>query len=195
MSDKIMELLEKIGVGLLGAGVMFIIFTIINISDNAKKPEDYNTLSMSDFCGGMMVEGDIDENFGWYVEPDNVALGPARSSGWYYLIKCGENGYMAFYTNDEALSKRLDTQSATHEVIHFKGQVTEMDSVKSVKFYQKLRSMGYNNTQFHEVGLPMYINECVSNRNNIVPVVIGVLLMVLGGAVLFIYISRRKMGY
>ncbi len=191
MSDKLMELLEKLGVGLLGAGVMFIIFTIMNIGDNAKTPENYNTLAMSDYYDGIMVEGDIQENFGCYAEPG----APAGGSGWYYLIKCGDNGYMGFYTNDEALCSRLDKQSATHEAIHFKGKVTEMDSVESVKFYQKLRSMGYNNSEYYEAAIAMYINECVSGRNNILPIVIGVLLMVLGGAVLFIYISRRKMGY
>lgn len=90
MSDKLMELLEKLGVGLLGAGVMFIIFTIMNIGDNAKTPENYNTLAMSDYYDGIMVEGDIQENFGCYAEPG----APAGGSGWYYLIKCGDNGYI-----------------------------------------------------------------------------------------------------
>lgn len=190
-----MELLEKIGIGLLGAGIMFIVFSVINIVDNVKTPENYNTLTKSEYYDGMMVEGDIKENFGCYADPDSVSLDSTGRSGWYYLIKCGDAGYMAFYTNDVTLCNRLDTQAQTHDVIHFKGQVTEMNSIKSIKFAQQLRNMGYTNSQLPEVGLTMYISECVSGQNNVLLIVIGVLLMVLGGAVLFIYFSRKKMGY
>ena len=194
------------GLGFLIIGIVLTVMTLGDIIDNAKTPADYNQLQMEDFKEGMMVEGDLLDNYGWYenVTRENDS-GAKNVVGYYYLIDAGDEGLMGLYTPMKDLIKELDKQeeegndyyygySATKpRTVHFKGKVCKMDS-EDVKFFREyLSDQGLTSADIDEMGVELYIK--VTDVSNNTPVlIIGIVISVLGLLFCFLFVRNKMMG-
>lgn len=122
------------GIAFLVVGIILTVMSVGTIIDSSATPVNFNDLKTQDVKAGMIVEGDLEYNFGSYVEltmkKDNA---PETTSGYYYLISVGEESIMGLYSPVGALSRQLDNQSEAFwdlfngdsdvmpETVHFKG--------------------------------------------------------------------------
>ena len=72
------------GLGFLIIGIVLTVMTLGDIIDNAKTPADYNQLQMEDFKEGMIVEGDLLDNYGWYENVTRESDSGAKTVVGYY---------------------------------------------------------------------------------------------------------------
>ena len=202
------------GLGFLIIGIVLTVMTLGDIIDNAKTPADYNQLQMEDFKEGMMVEGDLLDNYGWYenVTRENDS-GAKNVVGYYYLIDAGDEGLMGLYTPMKDLIKakiraeikELDKQEeegndyyygysdTKPRTVHFKGKVCKMDS-EDVKFFREyLSDQGLTSADIDEMGVELYIK--VTDVSNNTPVlIIGIVISVLGLLFCFLFVRNKMMG-
>lgn len=100
------------GIAFLVIGVILTVMAAGTLIDSAATPADFNNLKAQDIKAGMIVEGDLEYNYGSYVKltmkKDNA---PETTSGYYYLIGAGEESVMGLYTPVGTLSRQLDDQA------------------------------------------------------------------------------------
>lgn len=194
------------GIGFLIIGIVLLVMSVGDIIDNAKTPADYSTLQMEDFKAGMMVEGDLELNYGSYVEMTRENdSGSKTVVGYYYLIDAGDDGFMALYTPMKDLISKLDRQAdrtldilygysdTLPDTVHFKGKVTKMDSEDIGLFHDELESWGYSASEIEDIGLELYIKVTDTTSHPII-LVFGIVITLLGLLFVFLFIRRKMMG-
>lgn len=194
------------GITLLVIGIVLTVMMGGSLIDNAKTPEDYSTMSMSDFKEGMMVEGDLLFNYGSYVEMTKEKDNGSKSTvGYYYLIDAGEEGFMGLYTNISDMIKKLESQAddtwsylngETDDLpstVHFKGKVLKMDQEDVGFMKDQMESLGYSGSEIDEVSLYYYINVTDTSSHPVF-LAVGIVLDVIGLLLIFIFIRRKMMG-
>lgn len=194
------------GITLLVIGIVLTVMMGGSLIDNAKTPEDYSTMSMSDFKEGMMVEGDLLFNYGSYVEMTKEKDNGSKSTvGYYYLIDAGEEGFMGLYTNISDMIKKLESQAddtwsylngETDDLpstVHFKGKVLKMDQEDVGFMKDQMESLGYSGSEIDNVSLYYYINVTDTSSHPVF-LAVGIALDVIGLLLIFIFIRRKMMG-
>ena len=194
------------GIAFLVIGIVLTVMTVGDIIDNAKPPANYNALEMNDFHEGMIVEGDLTDNYGWYEtitrEKDN---GTKTTVGYYYLIDAGAEGMMGLYTPMKDLISELNEQEEEGNnyfngysdekprTIHFKGKVCKMDA-EDIKLYREyLTDIGLDSSAIDEYCLELYIK--VTDISNNTPVlIIGIVIIFLGLLFGFLFVRNKMMG-
>lgn len=194
------------GILFLVVGIVLTVMTAGDLIDNAKTPKDYANLQMEDFKEGMMVEGDLLDNYGWY---ENITResdsGSSKVVGYYYLIDAGDEGLMGLYTPIDELIKELDKQEEegndywngyTDEEprkVHFKGKVCKMDS-EDIKIYREyLSDMGMTSADIDEYCLELYI-KVTDTSSHPVLLIVGIVVIVLGLLFGFLFVRNKMMG-
>lgn len=194
------------GIAFLVIGIVLTVMTAGDIIDNAKTPVDYNTFQMEDFKAGMMVEGDLLDNYGWYetvtLENDN---GTTTTVGYYYLIDAGEEGLMGLYTPRKDLIGELNAQEEEGNdyyngysdikprTVHFKGKVCKMDSEDTRLYRQYLTECGLTSEQMDESCIELYI-KVTDTSNNTLVLFIGIGIIVLGLVFSFLFVRNKMIG-
>lgn len=194
------------GLVLVILGVILTVFVSGDMIDNAKKAVDHSTLQMEDFKEGMMVEGDLMWNYGSYEtltkEKDN---GSSSIVGYYYLIDAGEEGIMGLYTPKKDLIKQLDAQYKAWQyaetqadldaidTVHFKGKVEKMDSEDKKIFRQYLKkTYGFTDEEVDNYGVELVIK--VKDGMPVFLLPIGIVVVIVGLLLMFMFIRRKMMG-
>lgn len=194
------------GLGMLIIGILLIVIMGGSLIDNAKTPANYSTLKMSDIKEGMMIEGDLECNYGSYVEMSREKDNGSKTTiGYYYLIDAGEDGYMGLYTNISDLITKLDTQAdatwsylsyetdTLPSTVHFKGKVKKMDSEDIGFMKDQMESLGYEGSEIDDMSLYLYINV-TDTTGHPVFFAAGIVLALLGLFFIFLFIRRKMMG-
>lgn len=194
------------GITFLVLGIVLTVMTAGDLIDNTKTPKNYADLQKEDYKVGMMVEGDLLDNYGWY---ENITResdsGTKKVVGYYYLIDAGDEGLMGLYTPIDDLIKELDKQEEEGSdywngytdkeprTVHFKGKVCKMDS-EDVKIYREyLSDMGMTSSDIDEYCLELYIKVTDTSTH---PILLGagILLSVLGLLFGFLFVRNKMMG-
>ena len=191
------------GLILLVMGIALIVITGGEMIDYNKKGADYSTLTTADIREGMMIEGELPYNYGWYekiVDDDKN-----QSIGYYYLIDAGSEYYMGLYTPVKDLISSLDTQydewyyastEAEYDAITpvtFKGKVTKMDSEDSKFIREYLVNSGFSEEEADAYVIDLYI-KCVDTQSHPLMLVIGIIASVAGLIFVLLFVRRKLMG-
>lgn len=195
------------GIAFLVIGVILTVMAAGTLIDSAAAPADFNSLNAQDVKAGMIVEGDLEYNFGSYVEltmkKDNA---PETTSGYYYLIGVGEESIMGLYAPVGTLSRQLDKQSSAFwdilngesdvmpEKVHFKGKIKNMDDEDVDLFKQSLeKDWGYTGEEIEQYGVLLYV-DAKEIKPQTVLLVIGIVVSLLGLLFGFLFIRQKMMG-
>lgn len=182
---------------LLALGIVLIVITGGEMADYSKKGIDYSTLQWNDFHEGMMVEGDLPQNYGAYEEI--VDEDDKKSIGQFYLIDAGNDCFMGLYTPMENLLSSLNDQYEQWESdseitpVHFKGKVTKMDSEDREFIREYLISNGFTAEEVDDYVVDLYI-KCVDTSYHPMMLIIGIVATAGGLVFLLMFVRRKMMG-
>lgn len=189
--------------------VFGIIFTYIGISDcyyNSKTPVDYATVKESDIQKGMIIEGDLYANYGAFQESYTTTNGVKTGNSKYsYMIPIGEKQYMGLENNTQSMEDELEKQAdmtynylqnnsaSEPNVIHFKGRVKKLDSESTGYLRDYMVDIGFSESEVTQYLLAYYI-ECEDYDGWLTELAIGVICLLIGGAILLIpvLIARKQ---
>lgn len=182
-------------------GIVMIVISAGEMSDYSKKGEDYSSLQLEDFKEGMMVEGDLQYNYGCY---EKIQKGKDKDGfGFYYLIDAGDDGLMGLYTAVDELVEQLDAQADAYKgsflgdnaipTVHFKGKVTKMDSEDLRLYRQWLIEGGIPEDFIDSQCLDLYI-KCIDTNSHPIILIIGIVCAVVGLVLLLLFIRRKMSG-
>ncbi len=194
------------GIAFLVIGVILTVMAAGTIIDSATTPADFNNLSAQDVKAGMIVEGDLEYNYGSYVElstkKDNA---PEKTAGYYYLIDVGDESLMGLYTPVGTLSRQLDDQSEAFwdimkgvsedmpETIHFKGKIKSMTDEDVDLFKDELERLGFTSEEIEQYSVFLYV-DAAEIKPQTVLLVIGIVVSLLGLLFGFLFVRQKMMG-
>ncbi len=194
------------GIAFLVIGVILTVMAAGTIIDSAATPVDFNNLKAQDVKAGMIVEGDLEYNYGSYVElttkKDNA---PEKTAGYYYLIDVGEESLMGLYTPVGTLSRQLDDQSEAFwdimngesedmpETIHFKGKIKSMTDEDVDLFKDELERLGFTSEEIEQYSVFLYV-DAAEIKPQTVLLVIGIVVSLLGLLFGFLFVRQKMMG-
>lgn len=194
------------GIAFLVIGIVLTVMTVGDMIDNAKTPADFYSLSEQDIKAGMMVECDLEYNYGSYVEVTKEKDSGAKSIvGYYYMIDAGQESYMALYTPIKDLIKQLDAQADTlwdywdgksdamPTPVHIKGKIEKMDKEDIGLFEDQLETFGFTSDEIDQYGLNYYIKVTDTSTHPIL-LVVGIVVTVLGLLFGFLFVRNKMMG-
>ncbi len=186
-----------------------LILGYMGVSDcyhNSKTPMDYDALKESDIQNGVIIEGDLHANMGAFQESYTTTNGVKSGKSKYsYVIPIGEKRYMGLENNTDAMYTSLEQQaqmtysyllgeSATEPVtVHFKGRVKKMSNETMGYFKSYMLDFGFEQSEVDSYLLNYYI-QCENYDSWQTELMIGVILLVIGGAMLILplLVIRRK---
>lgn len=191
-------------------GVIMTALSAGDVIDSFKKPVNYNFMTAEEVKEGVVVEGNLLYNFGSYEESYQRGRFGQKMGGsaYYYLIPViagEEDAYLGFYTGNQELIAALDRQTeetyamldsgtdVQPTAIHFKGKITKMDNDDKNYFHQGLSQFGLTPEEASEYGKELYI-KVIFYDNLWIPLVIGIVALLAGGAILIIMFIRKRQG-
>ncbi len=194
------------GIAFLVIGVILTVMAAGTLIDSAATPANFNSLKAQDVKAGMIVEGDLEYNYGSYVElstkKDNA---PEKTAGYYYLIDVGDESLMGLYTPVGTLSRQLDDQSEAFwdimngesedmpETIHFKGKIKEMTDEDVDLFKDELERLGFTSEEMEQYSVFLYV-DAAEIKPQTVLLVIGIVVSLLGLLFGFLFVRQKMMG-
>lgn len=172
-------------------GAIFLYEGINNTTNSKKTPVDFNTLKESDLKENMIVEGYIDNNYGYFEEEYRTTYGIKTGESIYnYLITIGNNKYMGLKNQTEEQRVALDQQmndtidslngiGVSPEKFYFKGQIKSMTNQEVGFMKEYLVYMGYTDAEADKLMCKYYV-QCVDFEGGMMQIAIGALLLVVG---------------
>lgn len=134
-----MNRLKRIGIIMVGVGIMLIVMASIDLFDNFKEPLAFEDLKVSQLEKGKIVEGEVLINLGCFQESYRTRYGiKSSSSDYYYVVfvegkaiglKCNGKTHKAL--EEQAKVYHLDYSSDDEPVLEsvpIKGKIKSMDS-------------------------------------------------------------------
>lgn len=184
------ELVEKIKYALCLLGVFLITAGIYSYVKYNEKPVKFETLKVSEIKNGMMVEGQVNLNFGIYEEKASSRYGITTSKKYYYIIPI-EDKYMGISV--DANSKRYPIFTAqtkkTYEHIKNNGAQPTPIRIKGTIQAMKTKEVGFLGEAITKIKLteedagkvivPYYI-VCDAFSDYLTKFIIGVICLILG---------------
>ncbi len=176
---------------LIIVGAVFSYEGISSVVNSKKTPVDFNSLKAADLQKNMIVEGDIECNFGYFEEEYHTTYGIKTGQSIYnFLITVGEDKYMGLKNQTEAQRITLEQQmndtlnslednSIKPQVFHFKGQIKEMTEEEIGFMKEYLSYMGYTEADIQQYMCTYYI-QCVDYDGGMTKAGIGIALLLLG---------------
>ncbi|MBQ9983102.1 MAG: hypothetical protein IJP29_00780 [Lachnospiraceae bacterium] len=184
-------------------GGVFLYDGVTSTINSKKTPVDFNSLQESQLESGMIVEGYIEYNYGYFEEEYRTTYGIKTGDSIYnYAIEIGKERYMGLKNQTEEQRIALDAQmndtytalsgyGVTPEKFYFKGQVKQMTSQEIGFLKDYLVSAGYTAEQAEKCICAYYI-QCVDFDGGLLWAGIGALLLVAGLGSLIVPVIRER---
>lgn len=163
------------------AGLALAIFGIVLLFRASEKEKaidgmeafDINTVLIEDISENIVVEGDLQVNFGFFVEEYTTKNGARYSDSKYtYLIIVGEEGFIGVQVEGDNFYEKMESQtdetiaylngetSVMPQTIYIRGPVKRMDSESYQYMKEYLISMGYSEDEVNTYAYQYYIDTC-----------------------------------
>lgn len=186
-------------------GGTFIWLSTANMIRGTKTPVDLNSLSPVMLEPNLIVEGELECNYGAFVEEYNTRYGIKTSESVYkYLIPIGEYEYIGIEPLNDSMEVAFDRQveetlayiyeetDSYPETVHVIGRIKKLDNQSLGYMKEYLLYMGYTQEEANRYACPYYL-DCETYSNWGPGLVIGIVLLLIGIVLLVItFISSRK---
>ena len=197
--------MERLKMALVILGVVFAFMGIRDIYYNSKTPSNFNEMLEADFEKGMIVEGDLYANLGYFEENYTTRNGVKSGNSHYnYMIPVGETQYMGLLNDTTNMETSLNTQAevtisymtgettAEPEPVHFKGRVCKMSDETKGYMREYMVYLGFTEQEVDGYILPYYI-KCENYENGGLFALIGLVCLVIGILTYVVpYMNARK---
>lgn len=191
--------------------LMAVIFGIAMLSEASKKKAlmdgdalDINTVLIEDVIENIVLEGDLNSNFGSFAEEYKTKNGVKHSDSKYmYLVVVGDE-FIGVQIKGDDVFEQMEQQAndsfayvnnetpTTPQKIYIRGLVKRMDS----EYYQYMKeymiSMGFTNEEVNAYAYPYYIDTCYYEEWQRA-FGYGILCVSLGAAVIIIIIASVRL--
>lgn len=185
-------------------GVFLFVDGINNMIDSKKTPIDFATMTEADFKNGVIVEGDIDYNFGAFEEEYRTTYGiKTGESDYVYMVPFQDNKFIGVKSFTSEQQEQLDLQTdQTYNVVagtssdnpspvHFKGRIATMGTEEKGYLKDYMISMGYTQSEIDNSMLGYRI-ELVSFSGGLGMIALGGGLILIGLIVVIVPMIQNK---
>lgn len=203
------EFISRVAGIILVFGVILVWMSVSDAINASKIPVDYSTVKESEIKKGMIIEGELGLNYGAFEESYTTTNGVKTGRSKYtYMIPIGEKQYMGLKNDFTTMQEQLENQAdktfsylmgettSEPETIHIKGRVKKMDSETRGFLQDYMMDMGFTETETDQYILDYYI-QCENYDNWGTLLVVGIILLLIGGAIVLapILIARKQSTY
>lgn len=196
--------LSRLAGVILVFGAILVWMSVSDAINASKTPVDYSTVKESEIEKGMIIEGDLSLNYGAFEESYTTTYGVKSGTSKYtYMIPVGDNKYIGLKNDSTSMQEQLENQAnktfsyllgqstSEPETIHFKGRVKKMDG-ETKGFLQdymmdavSVLDMGFSESEVDAHILDYYI-ECENYDNWGATLMVGIVLLLIGGAIILV---------
>ena len=203
------EFISRVAGIILVFGVILVWMSVSDAINASKIPVDYSTVKESEIKKGMIIEGELGLNYGAFEESYTTTNGVKTGRSKYtYMIPIGEKQYMGLKNDFTTMQEQLENQAdktfsylmgettSEPETIHIKCRVKKMDSETRGFLQDYMMDMGFTETETDQYILDYYI-QCENYDNWGTLLVVGIILLLIGGAIVLapILIARKQSTY
>lgn len=206
---KMKNFLSRLAGVILVFGAILVWMSVSDAINASKTPVDYSTVKESEIEKGMIIEGDLNFNYGAFEESYTTTNGVKTGSSKYtYMIPIGETKYMGLKNTTTDMQEQLENQAnktfsymlgestSEPDTIHILGCVKKMDSETKGYLREYMLDMGFTSSEVDQYILDYYI-QCENYDNWGAPLMVGIVLLLIGGAIVLgpILIARKQSTY
>lgn len=172
---------------------------------------DINAVLIEDITENVVLEGDLQVNFGSFVEEYTTKNGARYSDSRYtYLILVGESEFIGVQIEGDDLYGTMEQQTnesysylygetfTEPQTVHIRGPVRKMDSQSYQYMKEFMISMGFSEDEVNTYAYPYYIDTCYYKNwqflfwGGIISIVIGVGTIIIKLLIENIKIKNRR---
>ncbi len=189
-------------------GVILAVTMTMKLIETSGTPEQFSSLTGDNIKTDILVEGDIEYNFGNYETLYNQkSNGYKETLGQYFLIQLSDGQLIGFYTSEAETIAALNRQEDVYydymtgksdiqpEKLHFKGVVQKMDFEDSKIFSNYIgEAFNLRSDEVGDTSICVYIENYDNSEAVPIMLVGGVLLAIVGLVFVIRFFVCRRVG-